>query len=133
MKKTFLPISAVCLLVSGCANSAKNEPVVVVDRSASPAPDRAANPLTLVVRVEASGRLTLNKIETGTTADLSELTENLRAIFADRERVGISRREVQIEPLGEIDEAELENLVENLKAAQASPIRVINFKGGNLQ
>ncbi len=108
-----------------CRNPAKNYPVEFVDRNAALAPDRSRKPLLVVVEIDEAGNLRLNRIETGTIADASILTEKLRVIFADRTNTSIGEREVIIDPRGKVGNKDLEQLIENLVTVKASPIRVI--------
>lgn len=126
MKKNFLvSIFAICLLLSGCQGSAKNYPVDFVDRSAVFAPDQKPAPLLLVVGIDENGKLSLNKIKTGTIADTTNLCEKIRAIFDDREKTGFVEKEVVIDPHGEVEDEDLEKLIKSLAEAKAAPIRLI--------
>jgi hypothetical protein len=127
-KILFASIFMICLSLFGCQDSAKNYPVNFVDRKAVfPIENqvRKANPLMLVVEVAEGGKLSLNKIETGTIDDLALLSEKLKVVFDDREKAGINEREVMIDPRGRINNADLEKLIESLADVKASPIRVI--------
>lgn len=112
-------------MLSGCEISARNYPVTFVDQSDVFSSDRRSNPLLLVVEMSEDGKLSLNKIETGTISDLKVLTEKLKAVFDDREKASISEREVVINLKGKISGENLQRLVESLAQAKASPIRVI--------
>jgi len=79
----------------------------------------------LVLEIDEGGRLRLNKIETGTTRDMSLLAEKLKVIFADREKSGIDEREVLIDPKIQPETEGFEELVRTLADAKATPIRVI--------
>ena len=79
----------------------------------------------LVVEIDEDGKLSLNKIETGTIADVSLLSEKLKAIFEDREKTSIEEREVVIDPQGKVKNEDVEKLIENLADVKASPIRVV--------
>lgn len=126
MKKNFLvSISAICLLLIGCRGSARNYPVDFVDRSAVFALDKKLNPLRLVVEITEDGKLSLNKIETGTIADTMMLREKIGAIFDDRKKTGIVEKEVVIDPQGKVNHKDLEKLIECLAEAKAAPIRLI--------
>jgi hypothetical protein len=120
-------------LLSGCKDLAKNPPAEYVDRKAVfPAgiTSRRANPLTLVVEITEDGRLSLNKIKTGSIADPALLSEKLKVIFEDREKASIKEREVLIDLQGQVRKEDLEKLVETLASVKASPIKVIK---NNLQ
>ena len=114
-----------CLAFSGCQDSAKNYPVDFVDRSAVFALGKKPNPLMLVVEIDENGKLSLNKIETGTIDDITELSEKLKAIFDDRQKAGSDEREVVIDPQGKVKSRDLEKLIESLAERKAAPIRVI--------
>jgi hypothetical protein len=124
-KNGLAAIVVCCLSFSGCQNSAQNHPVTFVDRQAVFSPDKKRNPLILVVEVKESGRLSLNKIEAGTIADLRDLSEKLKAVFDDRQRSGIVEREVVIDPQSPVTPGDLEKLIDGLAQAKASSIRVI--------
>ena len=79
----------------------------------------------LIVEIDESGKLRLNKIETGTTADTSLLAEKLEVIFDDRERAGVTEREVLIDPTITVGSEDFEKLVKTLADLNASPIRII--------
>ncbi|MEZ5426856.1 MAG: hypothetical protein R2747_11355 [Pyrinomonadaceae bacterium] len=121
----FVLISVICHLLFGCRDSTKNYRVDLVNRNSVFPPDRSPDPLLLVIRVEKEGRLSLNKIETGTTADPSLLSEKLEAIFLDRQRAGVSQTEVIIEIKTEIKKEQLDGLIQTLADANASPIWII--------
>ena len=117
------PILLICASVLGCKNSTTHR-LQFVERSEvfSHAPPQ---PLMLIVEIDQTGRLSLNKIETGTTADMQLLSEKLEAIFADREKAGINEREVLIDPKTDGDTRQYGELITVLADAKASPIRVI--------
>jgi biopolymer transport protein ExbD len=125
VKILFVSIFATFLLLSGCESSAGNYPVTFVDQSDVFASDRRSNPLLLVVEMSEDGKLSLNKIETGTISDLEVLTEKLKAVFDDREKASINERDVVINLKGKISGEDLQRLVESLAQAKASPILVI--------
>ena len=123
-----VPIVVICLSFLGCQESAKNYPVDFVDRKAIfPIGNhiQKSNPLMLVIEIADDGKLSLNKIETGTIADTTLLSEKLKVIFDDREKASIKGREVVIDLKGKVKSEDLEKLVESLANAKASPIRVI--------
>ncbi len=79
-------------VLTACESSAKNYPVVFIEREdVFPAEnaDRKANPLMLRVEIDEDGKLSLNKIETGMTAEPLLLAEKLKVIFDDREKAFI--------------------------------------------
>lgn len=126
LKKILLILNFVLSLAFlDCQSSVKNYPVDFVDREVVFSPDKKPKPLALVVEIEEDGKLSLNKIETGTIADVSQLSEKLKVIFDDREKTSIKQREVVIDPQGKIKNEDMEKLIENLADAKASPIRVI--------
>ena len=57
--------------------------------------------------------------------DLKVLNGVLKVVFDDREKAGISDREVIIDPQGDVKNEDLEKLVESLASVKAAPIRVI--------
>ncbi len=118
-------IFVICLSFLGCQNSATNHSVGFVDRSAVFALNKKPNPLRLVVEISEDGRLSLNKIKTGTISDLSVLSEKVEAIFDDRQKAGTDEREVMIDPQGKVKNEDLEKLIENLAGVKAAPIRII--------
>jgi len=124
VRKRLVLIAAIWFASFGCQNSVKNYPIDFIDRRAVLL-NKQPNPLLLVVELDESGRLSLNKIETGTISDLSNLSEKVEVIFEDREKAGISEREIVIDPQGNVKNEDLEKLIESLAAAKAAPIRVI--------
>jgi len=48
------------------------------------------NPLMHVVEINAEGKLSLNRIETGAIGDTTVLSEKLMTVFKDREKSSIS-------------------------------------------
>ena len=118
-------IIALWLTLFGCPSAPKIVRVDLIDRTVAPAPDKRANPLLLIVGIDEKGRLSLNKIETGTIADLKDLNDKLQVVFDDREKAGIGERSVVIDPQIGVKNEDLEKLIENLAAARAAPIRVI--------
>ena len=118
-------ILVICLTVAECKSSTKTEGVELVDRRAVFAFDTQPNPLTLVIDIKEGGKLSLNKINTGTISDPAELSEKLKAIFDDRKKAGIDKTEVVIDPHGKISREDLDTLIERVANAKASPIRLI--------
>lgn len=118
-------IFMICFALSGCQSSPKIVRVDLIDRNSESVPDKKPNPLLLVVGIDENGRLSLNKIETGTISDPAVLNEKLQIIFNDREKAGISDREIVIDPQGSIKNEDLEKLIQSLAGAKAAPIRVI--------
>ena len=125
--KKILLISIFILSLSflDCKSSVKNYPVDFIDRNTILALGKKGKPLMLVIEIDEDGKLSLNKIETGTIADISLLSEKLKAIFDDREKTSIEEREVVIDPQGEIKNEDVEKLIESLAGVEASPIWVI--------
>ena len=124
-KSLFILIFVPSLAFLDCRSSVKNYPFEFVDRNAALAPDKSQKPLLLVVEIDENGKLSLNRIETGTIADVSLLSEKLEVIFEDRERNLNIEKEVVIDPKGEIKKEDMEKLIESLVNVKASPIRVI--------
>jgi hypothetical protein len=126
MKNIFrAAILAVCLSPSACKDSAKKYPFDFVDRSDVFSTGKKTDPMLLVVGITVDGRLSLNKIETGTIADTTLLREKVGAVFDDREKNGFVEKEVVIDPHGEVETEDLEKLIECLAEAKAAPIRVV--------
>ena len=123
-----LPVIWVYLTITGCESPAKNYHVDFVERSAVYAIDQGPDRLMLMVEITEDGRLRLNKIETGTISDPGVLSEKIGAILNDRQKAGISLREVVIDPQGKIKSEDLEKLIESMAEVKASPIYVINNK-----
>lgn len=121
----FAVIFAVGLFFFGCQYAATSNGIEFVDRNAGYLPNEEQNPLTLVVAIDENGKLSLNKIETGTIDDAGQLSEKLKSVFDDREKSAISEREVLVEMKGKIKKENLEKLIESLAAVKASPIRII--------
>ncbi len=123
-----VPIVVICLSFLGCQESAKNYPVDFVDRKAIfPIGNhiQKSNPLMLVIEIADDGKLSLNKIETGTIADTTLLSEKLKVIFDNREKASIAEREVIIDPQGKVKYKDLEKLIEAFADVKASPIWIV--------
>lgn len=114
----------ICSTLSGCRDSPKIIRVDFIDRNAVSVLNKKPN-YFLFVEIDENGRLSLNKIETGTTSDLSNLIEKIELIFEDREKVGISERSIVIDPQGNVKNEDLEKLIESLASMKAAPIQVI--------
>lgn len=127
MKKKlfFALIFVICLAVSNCSDSANRQTVYLVDRNTALTKNSETNPQMLVVEIGEEGKLSLNKIETGTISDQAELKEKLKVIFDDRKKAGIGEREVFIDPHGNVSREDLEKLIESLAEVKAAPIRVL--------
>ena len=106
-------------LAQGCVNSSQ----VTFGEQAGVIRER--RPLDLVVEIDGQGRLSLNKIETGTVKDMSILKEKLHAVLADRDRWSIPERDVVIEVEGSIDHSDLDALIGSLKNTGISQITVL--------
>ena len=116
------------LLCPACSKPTATPAVVFVDGSdAFPADvrDLSVNPLILVVEINSDGKLSLNRIETGTIDDTTILSEKLRVIFEDREKALVEERGVFVEMNGVVKHEDFEKLVEALRHAEAATIRVI--------
>lgn len=124
-KILLVPVFVTCLFFGGCKDTARNSTVEFIDRRTIFALDEKPNLLRLVVEITKDGKLSLNKIETGTISDLSNLIEKIEVIFDDREKAGINEREVVIDPQGNVKNEDLEKLIESLASVKAAPIRVI--------
>ena len=125
MKKPLL-IFGIFLLISGCQESVNTYQVAFVDRSkvfpTGSWGKSSIDPLMLVVEIGEDGKLSLNKIETGT---IESLTEKIGVIFDDRQKTGVTQREIFIDSKGNVAEQDLERLIESLAEMKAEPIRVI--------
>jgi hypothetical protein len=115
----------ICIALTGCKSSGRDHSAVFVDRDSAFAIDGEPDPLRLVVEIDAEGKLRLNKIETGTMSDISDLSERIKVIFDDREKGGMHEREILIDTKIRIESQDFENLVRTLADLKASPIRVI--------
>jgi biopolymer transport protein ExbD len=124
-KILFISIFVLSFSLLDCKSSLKDYPVDFVDRNAVFAFGKKPNPLMLIVGVDENGKLSLNKIETGTIDDTALLSEKLKAIFEDREKTSIEEREVVVDPQGKVKNEDVEKLIENLADVKASPIRVV--------
>ena len=122
---SLMPVVLICATFFGCEGSAANQRVELVDRNAAFSQGVLPQALMLIVEIDEGGRLRLNKIETGTTRDMSLLAENLRVIFADRERSGINERDVLIDLKIDLETEDLDELIGTLADLHASPIRII--------
>lgn len=119
------PILLICASVFGCENSAATHRIQFVDRNQVSSHALTPQPLMLIVEIDAGGRLRLNKIETGTISDVSDLSEKIKVIFDDREKRGINEREVLIDSKINAEGEGFEKLLKTLADLKASPIRVI--------
>ncbi len=117
----------------GCQDSTRILEVEVVDGNDVFAIGSKPNPLLLVVEIDENGQLYLNKIETGAIDDVTELSGKLKVIFDDREKAGISEREVLIAPKIKIERENFEKLVTTLADLKASPVRMIKTQSGKNQ
>ena len=121
----FVSTIMIWLALSGCRSSPKIVRVDLIDRTDVTAPGKKPNPRLLVVGLDENGRLSLNKIDTGTISDFAVLNEKLRVVFDDREKAGNGEREVVVDPQTDVKNDDLEKLIENLAAAGAAPLRII--------
>ncbi len=110
-------------LLFGCGGPAHGPEFVFVDRQEI-AESRAADPLALIVSVDPSGKLTLNRVDVGTIDDPQPLAQHLATIFADRKRAEINKRDVTIELNGNIQSRIFYELLARLDEADASPLMV---------
>ncbi len=127
--KTILAlVLGLSLLIASCRDSAKGSAVMFVDQSnvfPDQGPEQRANPLILLVEISGEGKLSLNRIETGSIDDTTILSERMTTVFKDREKSSIREREVVVEMKGSVAGKDLENLIDMLEGVNASPIRVI--------
>lgn len=126
----FLKVGLIAAFLCGaCGAPAENQPPVSIEKNAAFSPEEKSDPLRLVVEIKANGVLSLNRIETGTIADLSVLSEKIEAIFDDRENNGILQREIFIRQNGgDVENEDLEKLIKTLGNLKASPIRIVEEK-----
>jgi hypothetical protein len=120
-----IPFVLICGTFLGCKSSATDQSVEFIDRSAVSSQGALPTSLRLIVEIDESGILRLNKIETGTIRDTSLLADKLEVIFAEREKTGIDSREVVIDPKVNVETEHYEAVIMVLAEANASPIRVI--------
>ncbi len=109
------------LAIQGCSGG--SPPQVIFGRQAdSPPSDRSFD---LIVGLDGRGKLTLNHIETGTLDDISQLSEKVGAVFEDRQRFGITGREIVVEMNGPIARPDLEHLIGSLRRVGVSQITIV--------
>lgn len=128
MKHFPISIIILALLLSACRGSAGGSQVMFVDRrEASETRDvhDGDDPLLLLVEIGEDGKLVLNKIDVGTTADLDPICEKLSVIFEDRSRSAIEKREVVIEMRGNVSGEDFEKLIGRMSGIRAAPIHVV--------
>jgi biopolymer transport protein ExbD len=89
------------------------------------------NPLTLVAKLEKSGRLMLNSEDMGEIYDTGKLAETLLRIFKDRENNGVFRegtneveKTVSLKVSRSVRYGDFIKLVEAVKIASANPIGI---------
>jgi biopolymer transport protein ExbD len=87
------------------------------------------NPLTLVIAIDKSGAVTLNKEDMGNVSDTSGLTTRLNQVFKDRERDGAFRegtneieKTVFVKAPRSIRYEEVVKAIDGAKTAGAQPI-----------
>jgi hypothetical protein len=109
------------LAIQGCSGGPP--PQVIFGRQADSLPrDRSFD---LIVGLDGRGNLTLNHIETGTLDDISQLNEKVGAVFEDRQRFGITGREIVVEMNGPIARPDLERLLGSLRRVGVSQITIV--------
>ncbi len=126
--KLFAAATVLLTVLTGCQRSSTESVVTFVDRSevySNADLSERTDSLLLVVEIAEDSKLTLNKIDVGTTADLDRISEKLETIFEDRARAAIAKREVVIEMNGNVSGKHFERLIERLIKTNATPIRVI--------
>lgn len=122
---SILLVAAICAAHAACQKPENKAERYFFGQNSAVSLDRSRSPLALVVEIGAGGKMSLNKIETGTIYDAAPLCEKLQAIFADRGRTGIAERKVYVHPQTEIGRNDLENLIEKLTQTDASPILLV--------
>ncbi|MBA2380147.1 MAG: hypothetical protein H0V76_11305 [Blastocatellia bacterium] len=115
-------------LIAGCSGQAHGPDFVFVERHELDSETRAeggiADPLALIVSVNPTGKLMLNRVDVGTIDDADALSQRLATIFSDRKRADINKRDVVVELDGKIESKVLYQLLDRLHRASASPLRV---------
>lgn len=86
--------------------------------------------LSLTVEINGEGKLSLNRIDTGTIGDTTILRDKLKAIFEDRQKESVDERGIFVEMNGTVKHEDFEKLIDALRRTDAAPIRVI--KGNDL-
>ena len=126
--KLFTAAALLLIVLSVCRGPSAQSMIVFVDRDtvySNPDSSAPADSLLLVIEISEDGKLTLNKIDVGTTANLEKISETLERIFEDRARTAIEKRDVVIEMNGNVSGKHFESLIECLIKAHAGPIRVV--------
>lgn len=126
MKKILsLFAAAVCIAHFGCGRETENYADGFIEQNSAVLIDRNSDPLMLVVEIGDGGKLSLNKIETGTIADAEPLCGKLKTIFEDRRRTRITERGIYVYPKAKTARRDLKYLIEKLAQTDASPIFLI--------
>ena len=129
------PALALFLSISlqACGSPARSSSVVFVDESDVLAVDSGegfVGSLSLTVEINGEGKLSLNRIDTGTIGDTTILRDKLKAIFEDRQKESVDERGIFVEMNGTVKHEDFEKLIDALRRTDAAPIRVI--KGNDL-
>ncbi len=112
-------------IAPACERWQRNRNVIFVDRSEVFREGEPVERQMLVVGISEDRKLTLNKFEIGTIAEINVLAEKLNAVFDDRRRGGANEREVIVEMKGPVRSEDLDKLVEVLESIDAVPIRIV--------
>lgn len=122
LRNTFTLTLAFALAFHGC--SAVSAPEVIF--TGRPETFNKKGPFELIVGIDGRGDLTLNRIDTGNVADISELTGKLGTVFEDRRRLEIHDRQIVIEMDGRIARSDLELVIGSLQDVGVSQITVVS-------
>lgn len=127
--KTIIASEVAILSIAACSGAENAPSVKFVERSkvfGANSGSVSADPLRLIVEIDESGRLTLNRIEVGNINDPKSVTNELRLIFGDRALSRVETREVIVATKGWIDHDLLEKLIDRLRKSNAGPIVIVN-------
>ena len=93
-----------------CGSPARSSSVVFVDESDVLAVDSGegfVGSLSLTVEINGEGKLSLNRIDTGTIGDTTILRDKLKAIFEDRQKESVDERGIFVEMNGTVWDAKV--------------------------
>ncbi len=118
-------IATVASWVSGCSGRSEDHGSEYFETAHADRLTISDDPLALIVEIGPGGKLSLNRIETGTLADVAALSDKIRVVFEDRKRTGVAERKVYVFSTSRIDRGDLEDLIEKLTETDAMPILVV--------
>ena len=110
------------MILQACDTDEQPTQVSIIDRATAVFP---YNPEALIVGVDATGKLTLNRIEIGTIADPKVLTEKLEPVFKDRRRSSLGETEILIELTGQVSFDDVSALIASIRPLRPSRIIVM--------